>query len=145
MATQTETVEICLDPVDIWGLQDTNIHQATGENPRDWETLVAEEEVEAGEAEAGVVEHHHHLGEPLEDMGDTGDKLFRQPSNVFTGDQMKTKEFLTQWELYYNLNHQSSIMGVPYSQCMLFLTFCKGLLMATWAATISHDISTRAQ
>ena len=50
-----------------------------------------------------------------------------------------------QWELYYNLNHLSNIMGVPYSQCMLFLTFCKGPLMATWASTISHDLSNRAR
>ena len=50
---------------------------------------------------------------------------------------MKTKEFLTQWELYYNLNHLSSVMGVPYSRCMFFLTFCKGPLMATWASTIA--------
>ena len=55
------------------------------------------------------------------------------------------KEFLTQWELYYNLNHLSSVMGVPYSRCMLFLTFCKGPLMATWASTMAHDISNHAR
>ena len=54
---------------------------------------------------------------------------------------MNMKEFLTQWELYYNLNHLSNIMGVPYLRCMLFLTFCKGPLMATWASTISCDLS----
>ena len=55
------------------------------------------------------------------------------------------KEFLTQWELYYNLNHLTSIMGVPYSRCMLFLTFCKGPLMVTWASTIARDIANRAR
>ena len=55
------------------------------------------------------------------------------------------KEFLTQWELYYNLNHLTSVMGVPYSRCMLFLTFCKGPLMATWALTIAQDIAHRAR
>ena len=64
---------------------------------------------------------------------------------MFTGDRSKTKEFLMQWELYYNLNHLSNIMGVPYSRCMLFLTFCKGPLMATWASTIACDISNRAK
>ena len=43
------------------------------------------------------------------DPGDT------PPPFVFTGDHTKTKEFLTQWELYYNLNHLSNVMGVPYS------------------------------
>lgn len=78
--------------------------------------------------------------------GHGADQLFGQPLDVCIRDHTKTKEFLTQWEFYYNLNHLSSVMGVPYSQCMLFLTFCKGPLMATWALlTISHDISNRAR
>ena len=72
-------------------------------------------------------------------------RLFGQPPDVFTRDHTKTKEFLTQWELYYNLNHLTSVMGVPYSRCMLFLTFCKGPLMATWASTIARDIANRAR
>ena len=36
-------------------------------------------------------------------------------------------------------------MGVPYSRCMFFLTFCKGPLMATWASTIARDIAARAR
>ena len=72
-------------------------------------------------------------------------RLFGQPPDVFTGDRTKTKEFLTQWELYYNLNHLTNVMGVPYSRCMFFLTFCKGPLMATWASTIARDIATRAR
>ena len=72
-------------------------------------------------------------------------RLFGQPLDVFTGDRSKMKEFLTQWELYHNLNHLVSVMGVPYSRCMLFLTFCKGPLMATWASTIACDISNRAR
>ena len=72
-------------------------------------------------------------------------RLFGQPLDVFTGDRSKTKEFLTQWELYYNLNHLSSIMRASYSRCMLFLTFCKGPLLATWASTMARDISNRAR
>ena len=47
--------------------------------------------------------------------GGGDNKLFGQPPDVFTGDRSKTKEFLTQWELYQNLNHLSNVMGVPYS------------------------------
>ena len=36
-------------------------------------------------------------------------------------------------------------MGVPYLRCMLFLTFCKGPLMVTWASMIARDISNRAR
>jgi hypothetical protein len=43
------------------------------------------------------------------------DKLFGQHPDMFTGDRSKTREFLTQWELYYNLNYANAIMGVPYS------------------------------
>ena len=85
-------------------------------------------------------------GPPRGHVGGGGEnRLFGQPPDIFTGDRSKTKEFLTQWELYYNLNHLSNIMGVPYSRCMLFLTFCKGPLIATWASTIAHDISNRAR
>ena len=78
-------------------------------------------------------------------IGGGGDnRLFGQPLDVYSGDRSKTKEFLTQWELYYNLNHLTNIMGVPYLRCMLFLTFCKGPLMVTWASTIAHDIANRA-
>ena len=50
-----------------------------------------------------------------------------------------------QWKLYYNLNHLSNLMGLPYSQCMLFLTFCKGPLVATWTSTMGQDISNCAR
>jgi hypothetical protein len=43
------------------------------------------------------------------------EKLFGQPPDMFTGDRVKTKEFITQWELYNNLNHTNMIIGVPYS------------------------------
>ena len=84
---------------------------------------------------------------PPPGTGHTGgdNRLFGQPPDVFAGDRSKTKEFLTQWELYYNLNHLTNIMGVPYSRCMLFLTFCKGPLMVTWASTIARDIANRAR
>jgi hypothetical protein len=65
------------------------------------------------------------------------DKLFSQHPDTFTGDRSKTREFLMQWELYYNLNYANTIMSVPYSRSMLFLTHLKGPLTATWAASMS--------
>ena len=85
------------------------------------------------------------VGGPPLGLGGGDNRLFGQAPDVFTGDHSKMKEFLTQWELYYNLNHLTNVMGVPYSRCMLFLTFCKGLLMATWASTIARDIANRAR
>jgi hypothetical protein len=36
-------------------------------------------------------------------------------------------------------------MGVPYSRSMLFLTHLKGPLMATWAASMSRDLTNRVR
>jgi hypothetical protein len=55
------------------------------------------------------------------------------------------REFLTQWELYYNLNYANAIMGVPYSRSMLFLTHLKGPLTATWAASMSRDLTNQVR
>jgi hypothetical protein len=73
------------------------------------------------------------------------DKLFGQHPDTFTGDRSKTREFLTQWELYYNLNYANAIMGVPYSRSMLFLTHLKGPLTATWAVSMSQDLTNRVR
>jgi hypothetical protein len=50
-----------------------------------------------------------------------------------------------QWELYYNLNFANTIMGVPYSRSMLFLTHLKGPLTATWASSMSRDLTNRVR
>jgi hypothetical protein len=36
-------------------------------------------------------------------------------------------------------------MGVPYSHSMLFLTYLKGPLTATWAASMSRDLTNRVR
>ena len=36
-------------------------------------------------------------------------------------------------------------MEVPYSRCMIFLTYLKGPLTATWASSISQDITDRVR
>src|ERR1700744_1309260 len=37
-------------------------------------------------------------------------KLIENPPTIFTGDQMKTKEFLMQWELYRGVNANTRVM-----------------------------------
>ena len=146
----TESI-VHLEPANLWGdPQAANIHQAAGENPG--RPTASGSSGGGGRGDGGGGNggrggggNPPPVGAARGHAGRGGDnKLFGQPPDVFTGDRTKTKEFLTQWELYYNLNHLSTIMGVPYSRCMLFLMFCKGPLMATWASTISHDLSNRA-
>ena len=116
-ATQTETI-ICLEPTDIWGPRDANIHQGAGENPGKSGNPGSRGSGRGGGG-GGVGDAGGGGGAPLPPGGAAGghggDKLFRQPPNIFTGDQTKMKEFLMHWELYYNLNHLSNVMGVPYS------------------------------
>ena len=154
-ATQTETTTTIRLQPDLWATPQTSTIQcAAGENPpRDGGGGGSGEGSGRGGGGGGGGGGRNPppaAGGPPPGAGHVGggggeNRLFRQPPDVFTGDRSKTKEFLMQWELYYNLNHLSNVMGVPYSRCMLFLTFCKGPLMATWASTISRDVSTRAR
>ena len=155
-ATQTKTTTTIRLQPDLWAdLQTSTIQHAAGENPPPRNQGSggggggrggngggngggSGGGGEGGGGNPPVIE-----GPPL-GLGGGENRLFGQAPDVFTGDRSKTKEFLTQWELYYNLNHLTTIMGVPYSRCMLFLTFCKGPLMATWASTIAHDIANQA-
>ena len=136
--TQTQTATTIRLQPSLWA-EPANIQRAAGENPPDGGGGGG------GGGDDGGGNPPAAGGPPPGNPGGGDHRLFGQPPDVFTGDRTKTKEFLTQWELYYNLNHLSSVMGVPYSRCMFFLTFCKGPLMATWASTIARDIATRAR
>ena len=150
-ATQTETTTTIRLQPDLWAASRTsNIQRAARENP-----LQGRGGGDGGSGGGdggggGGGGNPPAAGGPPPGAGHVGggggeNRLFGQPPDVFTGDHSKTKEFLTQWELYYNLNHLSNVMGVPYSRCMLFLTFCKGPLLATWASTMACDISNRVR
>ncbi|KAH9022429.1 hypothetical protein EDB85DRAFT_1895243 [Lactarius pseudohatsudake] len=41
-------------------------------------------------------------------------KFVGQPPKVFTGERTKTEEFLTQWELYWGVNNNNTVMSNPY-------------------------------
>ena len=157
-ATQTETTMTIRIQPDLWGNpQASTIQRAAGENPPPDNSRGGGSGGgggggggggDGGGGGGGGGGNPPAAGGPPPGLGGGagGDhRLFGQPLDVFLGDRAKTKEFLTQWELYYNLNHLTSVMGVPYSRCMLFLTFCKGPLMVTWASTIARDIANRAR
>ena len=151
-ATQTETTTTIRLQPDLWANPQTStIQRAAGENPPSGSGGGGGGGGGGGEGSGGGGSRGGGNppatgGPPPGPGGGTGGdhRLFGQPPDVFSGDRSKMKEFLTQWELYYNLNHLTSVMGVPYSRCMLFLTFCKGPLMVTWASTIAHDIANHA-
>ena len=54
------------------------------------------------------------------------DKLVGETPTVFDGDQKQTQMFINQWELYWGVNNNNTIMMNPYRQAMFFLTYVKG-------------------
>src|ERR1700744_1959508 len=59
-------------------------------------------------------------------------KLIGNPPTIFTGNRTKTKEFLTQWELYQGVNANTRVMFNLYQQAMLFFTYVQGELVNDW-------------
>ncbi|KAH9041971.1 hypothetical protein EDB85DRAFT_1886021 [Lactarius pseudohatsudake] len=65
-------------------------------------------------------------------------KFVGQPPEVFTGDCTKTEEFLTQWELYWGVNNNNTVMSNPYQRAMIFLTYIRGVGVNEWLVAISR-------
>ncbi|KAH9040495.1 hypothetical protein EDB85DRAFT_2173781 [Lactarius pseudohatsudake] len=65
-------------------------------------------------------------------------KFVGQPPEVFTGDRTKTEEFLTQWELYWGINNNNTVMSNPYQRAMIFLTYIQGSGVNEWLVAISQ-------
>ena len=61
------------------------------------------------------------------------------------GDCLKVKDFITQWERYWSLNYNNTLMRVPYMRAMLFLTYIKGSLMTSWSSSIGIDLNTEVR
>src|ERR1700761_4905143 len=119
-ATQTQTATTIRLQPSLWA-EPSNIQRAAGENPPDGGNGGDNgggggDGGGNGGGGGGGGGNPPAAGGPPPGNPIGGDhRLFGQPPDVFTGDRTKTKEFLTQWELYYNLNHLTSVMGVPYS------------------------------
>ncbi|KAH9017061.1 hypothetical protein EDB85DRAFT_2155444 [Lactarius pseudohatsudake] len=65
-------------------------------------------------------------------------KFVGQPPEVFTRDRTKTEEFLTQWELYWGVNNNNTVMSNPYQRSMIFLTYIRGSGVNEWLIAISR-------
>jgi hypothetical protein len=67
---------------------------------------------------------------------DTNKFLGSEPE-AFTGDRTKVESFLTQWELYCEVNANNAAIQNQYQKTMLFLTYIKGDLVRTWVLAAS--------
>ena len=57
---------------------------------------------------------------------------------IFTGDRSKMEKFLTQWELYWGVNNNNSLMRNAYTRSMLFLTYIQGNVVNEWIVVMSR-------
>jgi hypothetical protein len=65
------------------------------------------------------------------------DKLIRNPPHVFTGDRTKSKEFITQWEMYEGVNISNNLMHNAYQRSLLFMTYIQGPLVNEWIKSMN--------
>ena len=64
-------------------------------------------------------------------------KLIGNPPTIFTGNRTKTKEFLTQWELYWGVNANTCVMFNPYQRAMLFFMYIQGENVNEWVTNMA--------
>jgi hypothetical protein len=65
------------------------------------------------------------------------DKLVGNPPHIFTGDRTKSKEFITQWEMYEGVNISNNLMHNAYQQSLLFMTYIQGPLVNKWIKSMN--------
>ncbi len=53
-------------------------------------------------------------------------KLVGEPPTIYDGDRKKMTLFINEWELYWAVNNDNTLMINPYQQAMFFLTYIKG-------------------
>ena len=73
------------------------------------------------------------------------DKFIRNAPIVFMGDRTKTDKFCTQWELYWGVNNNNTLMRNAYHQAMFFLTYIQGPLINEWVIVVSCWLNQKIQ
>jgi hypothetical protein len=64
-------------------------------------------------------------------------KLVGNPPHIFTGDRTKSKEFITQWEMYEGVNISNNLMHNAYQWSLLFMTYIQGPLVNEWIKSMN--------
>jgi hypothetical protein len=65
------------------------------------------------------------------------DKLVGNTPLIFTGDQTRAEEFITQWQLYKGVNITNDLMRNAYQRAMLFLTYIQGPIVNKWVKGVN--------
>jgi hypothetical protein len=70
-------------------------------------------------------------------QGGRNDKLVGNTPLIFTGEQSKAEEFITQWQLYKGVNITNDLMRNTYQRAMLFLTYIQGPIVNKWVKGVN--------
>ena len=55
------------------------------------------------------------------------------------------EQFLTQWELYWGVNNNNSLMRNAYQCSMLFLTYIQGAAVNKWIMAMSQWLNQQSK
>ena len=75
---------------------------------------------------------NHPVAATLQGASNAGDKLIRNPPNIFTGDRTKSEAFMSDWKKYHRANKDTGCMVEPYTRAMLFLMYIQGGNTTEW-------------
>jgi len=64
---------------------------------------------------------------------------------VFDRDRKQMQMFINQWELYWGVNNNNTIMMNPYRQAMFFLTYIKGMQVNEWVIAVNRWLARQIQ
>jgi len=71
--------------------------------------------------------------------------LVGEPPTIYDGDRKKTTLFINEWELYWAVNNDNTLMINPYRQAMFFLTYIKGARVNEWVMAINRWLAWQLQ
>jgi len=72
-------------------------------------------------------------------------KLVGEPPTIYDGDRKKTTLFINEWELYWAVNNDNTLMINPYQRAMFFLTYIKGSRVNEWVMAVNRWLARQIQ
>jgi len=68
-----------------------------------------------------------------------------EPPTIYDGDRKKTTLFINEWELYWAVNNDNTLMINPYRRAMFFLTYVKGTRVNEWVMAVNRWLARQIQ
>ncbi len=72
-------------------------------------------------------------------------KLVGEPPSIYDGDRKKTTLFINEWELYWAVNNDNTLMINPFRRAMFFLTYIKGSRVNEWVMAVNRWLARQIQ